>query len=39
MLPDDDLIRHSSTWHEEGGNVRAEDVIVVAFVQLRRIAV
>jgi hypothetical protein len=40
MLPEDDLVRHSSTWHEEGGSsIRAEDVIVAAFVQLRRIAV
>lgn len=36
----DDLVRHSTTWHEEGGNsVRPEDVIIAAFVQLRRIAV
>ncbi|KAJ7135045.1 fungal-specific transcription factor domain-containing protein [Mycena crocata] len=36
MLPEDDLIRHSMTWHEEGGHPpRQEDVIVAAFVQLR----
>jgi hypothetical protein len=36
----DDLIRHCATWHAEcGGNPRPEDVIVIAFVQLRRIAV
>lgn len=40
MLPEDDLIRNSTTWHEEGGgSIRPEDVIVAAFVQLRRIAV
>ncbi|THH20938.1 hypothetical protein EW146_g495 [Bondarzewia mesenterica] len=39
MLPECDLVRHSSTWHEEGGMpMRPEDVIVAAFVQLRRIA-
>ncbi|KAJ7470490.1 fungal-specific transcription factor domain-containing protein [Mycena latifolia] len=39
MLPEDDLVRHSLTWHEEGGNPpRPEDVIVAAFVQLRRIS-
>ncbi|KAI0259973.1 fungal-specific transcription factor domain-containing protein [Gloeopeniophorella convolvens] len=39
MLPEDDLVRHSATWHEEGGSpLRPEDVIVAAFVQLRRIA-
>ncbi|KAF8652690.1 hypothetical protein AX16_004195 [Volvariella volvacea WC 439] len=39
MLPEDELIRHSSTWHEQGGaNIRPEDVIVAAFVALRRIA-
>jgi hypothetical protein len=36
----DDLVRHSANWHEEGGTpIRPEDVIVAAFVQLRRIAV
>ena len=36
----DDLVRHSANWHEEGGTpFRPEDVIVAAFVQLRRIAV
>jgi hypothetical protein len=36
----DDLVRHSANWHEEGGTpLRPEDVIVAAFVQLRRIAV
>ncbi|KAI9446852.1 fungal-specific transcription factor domain-containing protein [Lactarius indigo] len=39
MLPEDDLVRHSATWHEEGGTpLRPEDVVVAAFVQLRRIA-
>ncbi|KZT66725.1 hypothetical protein DAEQUDRAFT_674611 [Daedalea quercina L-15889] len=40
MLPkDDDLVRHSGTWHEEGGSqIRQEDVIVSAFTQLRNIA-
>ncbi|KDQ59395.1 hypothetical protein JAAARDRAFT_32954 [Jaapia argillacea MUCL 33604] len=39
MLPEDDLVRHAATWHEEGGDsIRPEDVIVAAFVQLRRIA-
>ncbi|KDQ12322.1 hypothetical protein BOTBODRAFT_112983 [Botryobasidium botryosum FD-172 SS1] len=37
MLPEDDLVRHSSTWHEDNF-IRPEDVIVSAFVQLRRIA-
>lgn len=37
----DDFIRHSDTWHEQGveGPARCEDVIVSAFAQLRRIAV
>jgi hypothetical protein len=36
----DELIKHSSNWHKEGGHsVRPEDVVVAAFVQLRRIAV
>lgn len=40
MLPEDDLVRHSMTWHEEGGStMRPEDIIVAAFVALRRIAV
>lgn len=40
MLPEDDLVRHSLTWHEEGGSPpRQEDVIVASFVQLRRITV
>ncbi|TFK72578.1 hypothetical protein BDN72DRAFT_763047, partial [Pluteus cervinus] len=39
MLPEDDLIRNSGTWHEHcGGTIRQEDVIVAAFVSLRRIA-
>lgn len=39
MLPEDDFIRHSDTWHEQGGTpIRCEDVIVSAFAQLRRIA-
>jgi len=41
MLPDDELVRHSSTWHEhnDGAQYRPEDVICAAFVQLRQIAV
>ena len=40
MMQEDELIRHSATWHEEcGGIPRPEDVIVAAMVQLRRIAV
>lgn len=41
MLPEDDLIKHSNTWHigSGGKNVRPEDVIIAAFVSLRRIAV
>ncbi|KAG9318356.1 hypothetical protein JVU11DRAFT_446 [Chiua virens] len=39
MLPEDDFIRHADTWHERGGPViRCEDVVVAAFIQLRRIA-
>ncbi|KAF8835436.1 hypothetical protein BDN67DRAFT_913026 [Paxillus ammoniavirescens] len=39
MLPEDDFIRHADTWHERGGSpIRCEDVIVAAFIQLRRIA-
>ncbi|KAJ7687571.1 fungal-specific transcription factor domain-containing protein [Mycena olivaceomarginata] len=39
MLPEDDLVRHSSTWHEQAGNPpRPEDVIVAAQAQLRRIS-
>ncbi|KAF8553391.1 hypothetical protein OG21DRAFT_1414409 [Imleria badia] len=39
MLPEDDFIRHADTWHERGGTpIRCEDVIVAAFIQLRRIA-
>lgn len=40
MLPEDDLVRNSATWHEGGGSsIRPEDVIVAAFVSLRRISV
>lgn len=40
QLLQDDFIRHSDTWHEQGGSPpRCEDVIVSAFAQLRRIAV
>jgi hypothetical protein len=40
MLPEDEFIRHSITWHEHGGtSIRPEDVIMSAFVQLRHIAV
>ncbi|KAI0933727.1 hypothetical protein AcV5_005800 [Taiwanofungus camphoratus] len=39
MLPEDELVRHSMSWHEEGGQqIRQEDVILAAFVHLRRIA-
>jgi hypothetical protein len=39
MLPEDDLVKYSATWHEAGGNpIRPEDVILASFVQLRRIA-
>ena len=43
MLPECELVRNSSQWHEDGaGNgteVRPSDVIVASFVQLRRIGV
>ncbi|KAG6833203.1 hypothetical protein H0H87_010266 [Tephrocybe sp. NHM501043] len=40
LSEEDDIIRHSNTWHERGGSTpRPEDVIVSAFVALRRIAV
>lgn len=41
MLPECDLVRSAEHWHERGGSgrIRAEDVIVAAFVVLRRIAV
>ncbi|KAF9475325.1 hypothetical protein BDN70DRAFT_257801 [Pholiota conissans] len=39
MLPEDDLIRHAMSWHEASGTtIRPEDVIIAAFVALRRIA-
>ncbi|KAG5645860.1 hypothetical protein DXG03_005202 [Asterophora parasitica] len=39
MLPEDDMVRHSTSWHEQGGStIRPEDVIVASFVSLRRIA-
>lgn len=39
MLPEDELVKRSATWHEENGlSMRPEDVILAAFVQLRRIA-
>lgn len=38
MLPEDDLVKNSHVWHENKF-IRPEDVIVAAFVQLRRIAV
>ncbi|EIM82597.1 uncharacterized protein STEHIDRAFT_64714 [Stereum hirsutum FP-91666 SS1] len=39
MLPECNLVRNSANWHEEGGpHIRPEDVILAAFVQLRRIA-
>jgi len=41
MLPECELIRNAEHWHEKNGSgaVRPEDVIVAAFVSLRRIAV
>ena len=40
MLPEDEFVRHSTNWHEHGlGDIRPEDVILSAFVQLRHIAV
>jgi len=40
MLPEDELVRRAGTWHQaSGGPVRPEDVIIAAFVSLRRIAV
>lgn len=39
MLPEDEFIRHSDTWHECGtASTRCHDVVVAAFAQLRRIA-
>ncbi|CAA7270167.1 unnamed protein product [Cyclocybe aegerita] len=39
MLPEDELVRNAMTWHEAGGGVvRPEDVVIAAFVVLRRIA-
>ncbi|KAJ6455859.1 fungal-specific transcription factor domain-containing protein [Mycena sanguinolenta] len=39
MLPEDELVRHSVTWHDQAGNPpRPEDVIVAAQAQLRRIS-
>ncbi|KAL4067511.1 fungal-specific transcription factor domain-containing protein [Scleroderma citrinum] len=39
MLPEDDFIRHSDTWHLPSGNsTRCGDVVVAAFAQLRRVA-
>ncbi|KAH8829700.1 fungal-specific transcription factor domain-containing protein [Flagelloscypha sp. PMI_526] len=37
MLLDDECIQRSATWHEGTTTPRPEDVIVTAFVQLRRI--
>jgi len=40
MLPEGDLIKHSTKWHIGGiKGMRPEDVIIAAFVQLRLIAV
>ncbi|KAI6038957.1 hypothetical protein EDC04DRAFT_2868101 [Pisolithus marmoratus] len=40
MLPEDNFIRHSDTWHLHGSpSTRFHDVVVAAFTQLRRIAV
>lgn len=38
MLPEDELVRHAKTWHEDTPT-RPEDVIVAGFVHLRQIAV
>ncbi|THH27633.1 hypothetical protein EUX98_g6558 [Antrodiella citrinella] len=43
MLHEDEIVRHSARWHEQGGGVspgerRPEDVILASFVQLRLIA-
>ncbi|KAF9052795.1 fungal-specific transcription factor domain-containing protein [Panaeolus papilionaceus] len=39
MLPEDDLVRNAMRWHHGNGSViRPEDVILSAFVSLRRIA-
>ncbi|KIO27506.1 hypothetical protein M407DRAFT_42295, partial [Tulasnella calospora MUT 4182] len=39
MLQEDDLIRNSGNWHRQArGERRPEDVIVAAFVQLRRLS-
>ncbi|KZV67951.1 hypothetical protein PENSPDRAFT_583137 [Peniophora sp. CONT] len=36
MLPEDEIVRNAHHWHENGGgDIRPEDVIVSAFVQLR----
>lgn len=40
MLPEDELVRRAGSWHQtSGGAVRPEDVVIAAFVSLRRIAV
>lgn len=42
MLPEnDELVQNSGVWHRHGvdDKVRPEDVIIAAFVELRRIAV
>lgn len=41
MLPEGDLVKYSTNWHNTGikGIVRPEDVIIASFVQLRLIAV
>lgn len=40
MLLEDNLVRHSSKWHEQGlSPPRPEDVILAAFVSLRRLTV
>lgn len=39
MLPEDDFIRHSDTWHTNSSvSTRCQDVVTVSFTQLRRIA-
>lgn len=39
MLPEDDFVRHASSWHSDVPMpVRPEDIVIVAFTQLQRIA-
>ncbi|KAI0071471.1 hypothetical protein K474DRAFT_1712429 [Panus rudis PR-1116 ss-1] len=38
MLPEDEFVRHSMTWHSDCAMTRPEDTVIAAFVQLQRIA-